>query len=883
MEVGMVRRIDIDAEMQQSYLDYAMSVIVARALPDARDGLKPVHRRILYAMHAMGIRPGSDYKKSARIVGEVLGKFHPHGDMAVYDAMARMAQSFSMRYALVDGQGNFGSIDGDPPAAMRYTEARLEPIAMEMLEDIEKDTVDFIDNFDGSLREPTVLPTAVPNLLVNGATGIAVGMATSIPPHNMGEVCDALIFLLESWSGLEKLGVEDLMAHIQGPDFPTGGIILRDKGDADGLTAAYGTGRGKVTVQARAHIEDMGRGRSRILVTELPFLTNKSALVERIAELARTGNLEGLADLRDESDRQGLRIVLELSKAATPEKVLAELYRRTPMQVSFGITLLALVEGEPRLLTLKQTLRVFLEHRLEIVRRRSSFELARARERAHILEGLRTALQHLDDVVHLIRSSADANEAHARLRKKYKLTDVQAKAILDMPLRRLASLERKKIEQEHKETVARIKELETLLGSDKKMRGLLIEELAKVKSTYGDRRRTLIVEARKGKGKKAALLTAAELTPEKETWVVVTDDGLMSRTPTARQPRLAGRSAPVLLISAGGRDTLYLFEAGGSGAAVAVHTLPECDDPKDGIPVARATPYTEGQQVVAGIAVPAERSRLSPDACVLLGSFSGMIKKTPLEALPGPSAKAFSVMNVAEGDVLGWARVTRSHDEILLVSSAGLAIRFDEQEVRPMGLAAGGVMGMKLEGEAGVRLVGMECVRAEADLLLVREDGQAKRVALSQFPVQGRYGKGVLAWKCAGGLQLAGATLGQEDDRVAIHSSRAAARSLRVGDAPRRTRGAAGKTLIEVKDSDRVVRLAAGQPRPEVKLPPEPEPPPKKPASKKGKRAAKPTAKRAQKKPAVKKTAGKPSPARVSARSTGKRPKPTVKKSRGGR
>jgi DNA gyrase subunit A len=426
--------------------------------------------------------------------------------------------------------------------------------------------------------------------------------------------------------------------------------------------------------------------------------------------------------------------------------------------------------------------------------------------------------------------------------------------------------------------MARIKEFESLLGSEKKMRDLLVEELARVKSTYGDRRRTLIVEARKGRGKKAALLTAGDLTPEKETWVVVTDDGLISRTPTARQPRLTGRSAPILLISAGGRDTLFLFEAGGSCAAVAVHTLPECDDPKDGISVARATPYTEGQQVVAGVAVPAERSQLSPEACVLLGSFSGMIKKTPLESLPGPSAKAFSVMNVAEGDVLGWARITRGHDEILLVSSAGQAIRFDEQDIRPMGLAAGGVMGMKLEGDAGVRLVGIDCLRAEVDLLLVREDGQAKRVALSQFPVQGRYGKGVLAWKCASGPQLAGAVLGQEEDRVAIHSSRGAAKSLRVGDAPRRTRGAAGKALIDVKDSDRVVRVTAGQPRLEVKLPPEPEPPPKKAASKKGKQVARRTGK----KPAAKKIALQPASARPAPKpaTPGRRPK---KKGRGGR
>ena len=392
MEVGMIRRINIDAEMQQAYLDYAMSVIVARALPDARDGLKPVHRRILHAMHAMGIRPNSDFKKSARIVGEVLGKYHPHGDMAVYDAMARMAQDFSMRYPLIDGQGNFGSLDGDPPAAMRYTEARTAPLAMEMLRDLEKETVGFADNFDGSLEEPTVLPAGSPNLLVNGATGIAVGMATSIPPHNMSEVCDALVYMLDNWSRLEKISLEDLMGFIHGPDFPTGGIILRSRDDGDELASAYGTGRGRIVVQARAHVEDMGRGRSRVIVTELPFQTNKSSLIERIADLARTGQLEGLADLRDESDRQGMRIVIELAKTADPDRVLTELYQRTPMQSTFSMNMLALVEGEPRLLNLRQALRVYLEHRVEVVKRRSAYELAGALERAHILEGLRLAL-----------------------------------------------------------------------------------------------------------------------------------------------------------------------------------------------------------------------------------------------------------------------------------------------------------------------------------------------------------------------------------------------------------------------------------------------------------------------------------------------------------
>jgi len=510
MEVGRVRRIDIDDEMQQAYLDYAMSVIVARALPDARDGLKPVHRRILYAMHDMGIRPDAEFKKSARIVGEVLGKYHPHGDMAVYEAMARMAQDFSMRLPLAEGQGNFGSVDGDAPAAMRYTEARLTPLAMEILGDIEKETVDFVDNFDGSLKEPTVLPSGIPNLLVNGATGIAVGMATSVPPHNLGEVCDALVFMLENWTKLEQISVEDLMRYIPAPDFPTGGIIVTGRGEGEGLAAAYGTGRGRISVQARAHIEEMGRGRSRILVTELPFQTNKSSLMERIAELARAGEIEGIADLRDESDRQGMRVVIELTKTADPEKVLAQLYRRTPMQSTFSIIMLALVEGEPRLLSLKQALRVYLEHRLEVVRRRSQFDLRRARERAHILEGLRTALEHLDEVVQMIRTARDADQARERLMRRFRLSEPQANAILDMPLRRLASLERKKIELEYKEKLALIKELESLLASDKKLRTTIAAEIGEIRAKYSDRRRTQAVQVTKGK-RGQQILTATDL------------------------------------------------------------------------------------------------------------------------------------------------------------------------------------------------------------------------------------------------------------------------------------------------------------------------------------------------------------------------------------
>src|SRR5512133_3339896 len=523
MDLGLIKKIDIENEMQQAYLDYAMSVIVARALPDARDGLKPVQRRLLYAMYDMGVRSDTAYKKSARIVGEVLGKYHPHGDQAVYEAMARMAQDFSMRTLLVDGQGNFGSVDGDPPAAMRYTEARLTSAAIDILSDLNKDTVDFNPNFDDTLGEPEVLPSAIPNLLVNGATGIAVGMATSIPPHNLSEVVDALVFMLEKYEKLDDIDVDTLMEFIQGPDFPTGGLIIQEKGE-EGIESAYGSGRGRVIVQAKAHIEEMDRGRNRIIVTELPYMVNKSSLIERIADLARDGYLEGLSDLRDESDRQGMRIVLELSKTADPEIILRDLYKRTPMQTTFSINLLALVDGEPRTLTLKQALRVYVEHRLTVIKRRAEFDLAKAKARAHILEGYMVALKNLDEIIELIRSAADVDTARSKLMKRYKLSELQATAILDMQLRRLAALERKKIETEYREVNATIKDLTDLLKNPKRMRAVVADELLKVKEAYGDRRRTQIISLKAGKA--AKLLTATDLIPEQTVWVGVTEDGL---------------------------------------------------------------------------------------------------------------------------------------------------------------------------------------------------------------------------------------------------------------------------------------------------------------------------------------------------------------------
>ncbi len=816
MEVGLVRRIDIDTEMQQSYLDYAMSVIVARALPDARDGLKPVHRRILHAMHSMGIRSDASYKKSARIVGEVLGKYHPHGDMAVYDAMVRMAQDFSMRYLIVEGQGNFGSVDGDPPAAMRYTEARMSPLAMEILKDIEKNTVEFVDNFDGSLQEPTVLPSSVPNMLINGATGIAVGMSTSIPPHNMREVCDALTFLLQNWTRIEDINLDNLMNFIQGPDFPTGGIIVHDKkDDGEGLRAAYGSGRGKITIQARAHLEQMGRGRSRIIVTELPYQTNKSNLIERIADLARSGVLDGLADLRDESDRQGMRIVIELSKNADPEKVLTELYRRTPMQATFSIIMLALVDGEPRLLSLKQSLRVYLEHRMEVVRRRSRFELERAKNRAHILEGLRIALKNLDDVISLIRNSRDVEQARERLIKRYKLTQLQANAILEMPLRRLSSLERKKIDQEYREMTVKIKQLEALLRSEVKIRNLIAEEIAQIRSIYGDPRKTRIVSAKTNGKSAGAPLTATDIASKKETWIVITRKNIIFRTPTQRLPRISGRAAPRLVIGATGRDTLNLFDETGKATALAIHTIPEATDPTEGIPVASVSAFTRDANIVAGIAIPQDlTAQQAKESYLIFATKNGMVKKTSITEFPGPSAKTFQAVKVAPDDSLRWVRFTTGKDDILLVSRLGMAIRFQESDVRPMGLVAAGVNGMKID-DPDDRIVAMDVIQKRGDILILTEHGIARRSAQSQFPRQGRYGKGVLAWKSGEEVRLAGAFIGLSDQRATALLKRAAARSVRMGNAVRRNRTATGNPLFPVKENDQVVALLAVVARPE--------------------------------------------------------------------
>jgi len=810
MELGLIKKIDIDTEMQQSYLDYAMSVIVARALPDARDGLKPVQRRILYAMYDMGIRADSAYKKSARIVGEVLGKYHPHGDSAVYEAMARMAQDFSMRTLLVDGQGNFGSVDGDPPAAMRYTEARLTPAALDILFDLNKNTVNFTANFDDTLTEPGVLPAALPNLLVNGATGIAVGMATSIPPHNLAEVIDAIVYMLEKYEKLDDIDVEQLMEFVQGPDFPTGGVIIEEQGD-NAIEAAYGSGRGRVTVQAKAHVEEMERGKNRIIVTELPYMVNKSSLIERIADLAREGYLEGLSDLRDESDRHGMRIVLEMTKNADPDVILRDLYKRTPMQTTFSINLLALVDGEPRTLTLKQALRVYIEHRLTVIKRRAEFDLDKAKARAHILEGYLVALKNLDEVINIIRNASDVETARGKLMKRFKLTELQATAILDLQLRRLAALERKKIETEYREMTAIIKDLETLLKSPKKMRGVVADELLNVKEQYGDRRRTQIVNLSKSKdGKVAKSLTARDLMPQQQVWIGVTEDGLVSRTHDDKQPKHSGNDAPRWLVKASTTDTVYFVSKSGRAAAVAAHIIPQAERLTQGTMFYKVSPLTENDSLAAVFALPSRKTALPEETCVITTTRFGMIKKSLVSELPGPSSQAFVLVRVNEGDRLISVGLTDGKTkDILLATAQGMAIRFKEDDVRPMGLVAAGVNGMKLDDKDEV--VGVEILPSEGEVFLITNDGKAKRVGEKDFPIQGRYGKGVIAWDLPAKVRLAGIVADKPNHMATIHLTKGAPKSTRLDAAGVRKRAATkGDVVVEVKLGEEVVSVNVG-------------------------------------------------------------------------
>lgn len=802
MDLGTVRSININHEMQQSYLDYAMSVIVSRALPDARDGLKPVQRRILFAMYDMGLRPNTPHKKSARIVGEVLGKYHPHGDMAVYEAMARLAQEFSQRYTLVEGQGNFGSIDGDPPAAMRYTEARLTEISMDILQQLGMETVDFTDNFDGTLKEPEVLPASIPNLLVNGASGIAVAMATNIPPHNLGEIIDALVMLLENWTKIDDIGVEDLMQYIKGPDFPTGGLIITDDA-TETLAQTYGSGNGRIRIRARVMLEEMSRGRKRIIVTELPYMSNKATLIEKIAELTRDGTIDGIGDLRDESDRQGMRIVIELSKSANPEEILRTLYKRTSMQSTFGINILALVKGQPQKLNLKQALKVFVDHRLDVVKRRSEYELKKSEERIHILEAYLTALENLDEVISIIRKSQRVETARTNLMRRFKLDEIQAQAILEMPLRRLAALERRKIEEEFKEVSRRIKELKDLLRSSKKMREVVIDELKTVRQRYADPRRTQIIQMDEGE---TAIdrLTTREMMPEKTVWVAISKDNRIARTDDDKSFRQWGLDAPKLVLRTSTHHTLYIADEHGETAAIAVQALPITDDPQKGTPLTAVAPFKPQHVLKFMFSAPADLTEVA--GFFMSVSELGMVKRSAINELPGPSAHLFSLVKINLNDTLNTVIFTKGNQDVYLVTSQGMGIRFNEEEVRPMGLVAAGVNGIKLRKNDVV--IGGGNASQRGEILLVSTLGYAKRLDTAQFPVQGRYGLGVIAWKLPDKERVAGTMIGLLTNNGVLHFKAAASRLVKVTDAPSCNRTQKGAHVIDVKTGDEILEMS---------------------------------------------------------------------------
>jgi len=795
-----VNKVNINAEMQQSYLDYAMSVIVSRALPDARDGLKPVQRRILYAMYDMGIRDTTPHKKSARIVGEVLGKYHPHGDTAVYDAMARMAQDFSERYLLVDGQGNFGSIDGDPPAAMRYTEARLSPISIELLRQLDLETVDFTDNFDGTLKEPSVLPSAIPNMLVNGASGIAVGMATNIPPHNLSEVVDALVMMLGNWERIEDITVDDLMVHIKGPDFPTGGMIIQDDG-SELISQIYGSGHGTVKMRAQTRLEEMSRGRMRIIVTELPYMVNKSSLIERIATIIREGGLEGITDLRDESDRQGMRIVFDLTKNADVETILTTLYKRTQMQSTFGINILALVDGSPHRLSLKQALRVFVEHRIEVIRRRSEFLLRKNEERLHILKALRIAIQHIDEIIRLIKKSQSVDDARQSLMSKYALDEIQANAILEMPLRRLASLERQKIEDEFKEVSKTIEELKALLKSQKKMRQVVIGELREVKEKYGDSRRTQIYTL--GEGEKASdFLTVTDVMPLEHYWVEISEDGLLSRTENDKCNRLGGENAPWSLIRTNSHQTIFLVTTEGNSAAIASLSIPVQRDNNNAVPAHKVAPLHPNDILQTVFTVPIDTEDL-PERYVITVTRQGMIKRSAVKDLPGVSVSDFVLCKVNPDDELFQVLISDGNQDVLIATASGMCIRFSETEVRSMGLVAAGVNAIKLK--EGDSIVGASLLSDKDEVALLTRLGLAKRIPASDFPVQGRYGQGVIGWKLGEKDQIAAMLVGKLTDKGITHFSKTASKVFTVTNAVSRKRAANGQSMYPLKAGDEVI------------------------------------------------------------------------------
>ncbi len=807
MEIGNIQAVDIDDQMRSAYLDYAMSVIVARALPDARDGFKPVHRRILYAMNEMGIRSNTPYKKSARIVGEVLGKFHPHGDMAVYDAMARLAQDFSMRYMMVDGQGNFGSVDGDAPAAMRYTEARLASIAEEMLADIDKNTVDFADNFDGSLQEPIVLPARLPNMLLNGSSGIAVGMATNIPPHNLRELIRAINHVIDNYENIDEISIEDLMKFIPGPDFPTGGIIV----GREGILQAYSTGRGRLVMRGLAHIEEIKSGRNAIYITELPYQVNKANLIERIAELARAGRLPDISDLRDESDRRGISIYIELKRSAQPQRVLNQLYKYTALQSTFGVQTLALLNNEPRLFPLKKALQTFIDHRQIVITRRSEFELDKARRRAHILDGLLIALSNLDEVIQTIRRSPDAETAKVRLIERFNLSEIQAQAILDMQLRRLAALERQKIEDEHRLVLEQIAFLEDLLANPRKILDVIKEDLQELYEKFGDERRTRIM------ADATENFEEDDLVSDEPTLITITERGYIKRVaPGIYRTRNRGRRGVsgqnvkdedeiIMMLLAQTLNSVLFFTNQGKVYSEKVYQIPDANRTDRGIPVVNLLPMDADERVTAWVVVP----NFDNVKYLTMATVKGRVKRVEISEFASVRNAGLIAINLEKGDQLGWVSMTSGDDDVILVTVKGYAVRFPERQIRTMGRNTMGVSGIKLR--SGDQVTSMEVVEPGGSLLIVTENGFGKRTPLEDYPVKSRATSGVLTTdkKGLGKVgNIATARVVQDQDEITLISKNGLVLRLKVDDINITGRATRGTHIIDLIKGDSLAALA---------------------------------------------------------------------------
>jgi DNA gyrase subunit A len=799
----------IEEEMRKSYLDYAMSVIVGRALPDIRDGLKPVHRRVLYTMQLLGLAWNRGYKKSARVVGDCMGKFHPHGDSAIYDTLVRMVQEFSLRYPLVDGQGNFGSIDGDPAAAMRYTEARMARIAHEMLADIDKGTVDFAPNYDDNETEPIVLPTRIPNLLINGSAGIAVGMATNIPPHNLTEVVNGLVALIDR----PETTVEQLAEIITGPDFPTAGYIY----GTGGIREAYTTGRGTITLRAKAHAEKLRGGREAIIITELPYQVNKASLIEKISELSREKKIEGISEIRDESNREGIRVVMELGRGEIPQILLNQLYKHTQMQTTFGIIMLALVDRRPQVVNLREMLSAFIKFRREVVTRRTRYDLTRAEERAHILAGLRKAVEQLDLVIRIIRQATNADAARDELVRRLDLSEIQAKAILDMQLRRLAALERQKIIDEHEETLKLIEELKSILASDVKLMGIIKQELVAVREEYGDARRTEILT-------ETTDLTIEDLLADEEMVVTITRSGYIKRThiEAYRSQRRGGKGVTGMetkeedivedLFVASTHSFLLFFTNLGKTHWLKVHEIPEGGRAAKGKAMVNLLSLGDGEHVATCVPV----RDFTAGGYVFFVTRQGKVKKTDLEAYSHPRAGGIQAVGLEDGDQLMTARRTDGRREVMIATKLGMAIRFSEEEVRPMGRGAAGVRG--IEVEEGDQVIAADVVQEGAQILTITERGFGKRTPLEEYRLQGRAGKGIIDIKTAGrNGTVVGMLQVRGGDDILLVTTKGKVIRIHADEVSSQGRNTMGVRIIELDADDRVgsvARVEAESPAP---------------------------------------------------------------------